>query len=71
MQQPLREDIMNRQVIEHAGVPVGIVVPDGDALKFIAVKFPVIELDGARFETAEAARRAIRTHIEGQTPLSA
>ncbi len=62
---------MNKQVIEHAGVPVGIVVPDGDAMKFIAVKFPVIDLDGARFESAEEARRAIRTHIEGKEQLSA
>lgn len=62
---------MNRQVIEHAGVPVGIVVPDGNALKFIAVKFPVIDLDGARFESAEEARRAIRVHIEGKPTVSA
>lgn len=62
---------MNKQVIEHAGVPVGIVVPDGDAMKFIAVKFPVIDLDGTRFENAEAARRAIRVHIEGQAPATA
>ena len=62
---------MERQVIEHAGIPVGIVVPDGDQMKFIAVKFPVIELDGARFENAEAAKRAIRRHMEGAEPASA
>lgn len=32
---------MAKQVIEYAGVPVGIVVPDKDLLKFIAVKFHV------------------------------
>lgn len=55
---------MNKQVIEHAGIPVGIVIPDGDALKFIAVKFPVIDLDGSRYRDAEEARAAIRQHIE-------
>ena len=55
---------MNKQVIEHAGIPVGIVIPDGDAMKFIAVKFPVIELDGARYRDAEEAKIAIRRHIE-------
>lgn len=61
---------MNKQVIEHAGIPVGIVIPDGDALKFIAVKFPVIELDGARFRDAEEARAAIRRHMETSRPAA-
>jgi hypothetical protein len=55
---------MNKQVIEHAGIPVGIVIPDGDALKFIAVKFPVIDLDGVRYRDADEAKAAIRRHIE-------
>lgn len=59
---------MNKQVIEHAGIPVGIVIPDGDAMKFIAVKFPVIDLDGVRYRDAEEARRAIRRHIEKSPP---
>lgn len=62
---------MNKQVIEHAGVPVGIVIPDGDALKFIAVKFPVIDLDGARYRDADEARIAIRRHIEKRPPALA
>ena len=33
---------MKKQVIEYAGVPVGIVIPDEDRLKFIAVKFHVV-----------------------------
>ena len=36
---------MQRQVVEYAGVPVGILVPDSDRLKFIAVKFHVHDLD--------------------------
>lgn len=62
---------MNKQVIEHAGIPVGIVIPDGDALKFIAVKFPVIGLDGERYRDAEEARVAIRRHIETNRGVAA
>lgn len=40
---------MKKQVIEYAGVPVGIVIPDEDRLKFIAVKFHVHDLDEQRF----------------------
>lgn len=32
---------MKKQVIEYAGIPVGITIPDGDRVKFIAVKYPV------------------------------
>jgi hypothetical protein len=46
-------------MIEYAGVPVGIVVPDGDLLKFIAVKFHVHELDGQRFASPSEVLRAI------------
>ena len=40
---------MKKQVIEYAGIPVGITIPDGDRVKFIAVKYPVIDLDGGNF----------------------
>jgi hypothetical protein len=50
---------MQKQVIEFAGEPVGIVVPDKDRLKFIAVKFHVIDLDEQRFDTADEVRMAI------------
>ncbi len=55
---------MSKTVVEHQGVPVGIAVPDGDAVKFIAVKFPVIDLDGTRYENVEAVRAAVSRHIE-------
>ncbi|MCH4550648.1 MULTISPECIES: hypothetical protein [Rhizobium] len=50
---------MVKQVIEYAGVPVGIVVPDKDSLKFIAVKFHVHDLDGQHFASPSDVLRAI------------
>lgn len=57
---------MQKQVIEYDGEPVGIVVPDNDRLKFIAVKFHVIDLDEQYFATADDVRRAIRNHVREQ-----
>jgi hypothetical protein len=51
---------MQKQVIEYRGEPVGIVVPDEDRLKFIAVKFHVIDLDEQLFGSADEVRLAIR-----------
>lgn len=45
---------MTRQVIEYAGIPVGIVVPDEGALKF-----HVYDLDGQHFAAASDVLRAI------------
>ncbi|MBY3488930.1 hypothetical protein [Rhizobium laguerreae] len=50
---------MVKQVIEYAGVPVGIVVPDKGLLKFIAVKFHVHDLDGQHFASPSDVLRAI------------
>jgi len=54
---------MQKQVIEFAGEPVGIVVPDDNRLKFIAVKFHVHDLDEQRFDSAEDVRVAIRNLV--------
>ena len=51
---------MQKQVIEFAGVPVGIVVPNQDRLKFIAVKYHVHDLDEQLFDSPAAVKRAIR-----------
>nr|WP_316651647.1 hypothetical protein [uncultured Gellertiella sp.] len=51
---------MQRQVIEYAGVPVGILVPDSDRMKFIAVKYHVHDLDERHFDSASDVRAAIR-----------
>jgi hypothetical protein len=51
---------MKKQVIEYAGIPVGIVVPDDDQLKFIAVKFHVHDLDEQHFRNTDEVKLAIR-----------
>ena len=54
---------MQKQVIEYHGEPVGIVVPGAGRLKFIAVKFHVIDLDEQRFGSADEVQVAIRDLI--------
>jgi len=51
---------MNKQVIEHEGEAVGVVVPDAHGLRFLAVKYNVWDLDAQRFRSADDARAAIR-----------
>lgn len=51
---------MHKQVIEIGGEAVGVVVPDEDRLKFVAVKYSVWDLDSQRFSSADEARAAIR-----------
>lgn len=57
---------MQKQVIEFAGEPVGIVVPDENRLKFIAVKFHVHDLDDQRFDSADEVRLAIRNLVRNR-----
>lgn len=57
---------MQKQVIEFGGEPVGIVIPDEDRLKFIAVKFHVIDLDERRFNSADEVRVAIRDLVRSR-----
>ncbi len=61
---------MVKQVIEYAGVPVGIVVPDEDRLKFIAVKFHVHDLDGQHFRSPADVLRAIHEMMSGRRDSS-
>lgn len=51
-------------LIEVGGEAVGIVVPDGGGYRFVAVKFPVWDLDDRPFPSAEAAQRAARELLE-------
>ena len=51
---------MQKQVIEIGGEAVGVVVPDEDRLKFVAVKYSVWDLDSQRFSSADEVRLAIR-----------
>ncbi len=57
---------MEKQVIEYGGQPVGIVIPEKDALKFIAVKYHVMDFDSRIFRSPREVRDAIRQHL---TPL--
>jgi hypothetical protein len=59
---------MKKQVIEYAGVPVGITIPDGDRFKFIAVKYPVIDLDGGTYRTIGDLQVAIHQHMQKSAP---
>lgn len=60
---------MQKQVVEYAGVPVGILVPFADSLRFMAVKFHVMALDGRSFRSMRDAQSAIGAHMRGSTSL--
>lgn len=69
---PVRpERDMFKQVVEYAGVPVGILVPRDNALTFLAVKFHVMGLDGKRFSSLVDARNAIHAHVAQAGMLAA
>lgn len=59
---------MERQVIEYAGEPVGIAVPENGKLRFIAVKFHVMDLDEQVFPTAEDVSAAIHRLVLHKPP---
>jgi hypothetical protein len=50
---------MAKQVIEYAGIQVGIIVTDGAGVRFVAVKYEVYDLDEQRFASAPDVLRAI------------
>jgi hypothetical protein len=54
---------MQKHVVEYAGIPVGILIPFEDSLKFVAVKFHVMALDGQRFRSVIDVKRAIGAHL--------
>lgn len=62
---------MHRQVIEYAGIPVGIAVPNESKLRFIAVKFHVIDLDNRNFASVGDLKAAIRDHLNTGQALAA
>jgi hypothetical protein len=55
---------MKRQEVVYDGVPVGIVVPQDGVLRFVAVKFHVIDLDKKLFQSLGDLNRAIKAHLE-------
>ncbi|MEA3535971.1 hypothetical protein [Rhizobium sp. CC-YZS058] len=54
---------MKRQIIEIAGEAVGALMPEGDAFRFMAVKFHVWPFDGERFASHHDALRALTAHL--------
>ena len=50
-------------VIEVGGEPQGVVVPKGDAFRFVAVKFPAFAIDGQTFASVEDAQVAARQAV--------
>jgi hypothetical protein len=52
-------------VIEVAGEPQGIVVPETDGFKFLAVKLPAFAMDGHRFPSVEHAHQAVSRAVSG------
>jgi hypothetical protein len=62
---------MQKQVIEYGGLPVGIAIPDNGQLRFIAVKFHVIDLDNTRFTTVGELKSAIGRHLQAEQSLAA
>lgn len=45
-------------VVEAAGQAVGILVPENERFRFVAVKYPVWSLDGTTFPSPDLAREA-------------
>ena len=45
-------------VIEVAGEPQGVVVPENGGFRFLAVRLPAFAIDGVQFDSIEAARIA-------------
>ena len=45
--------------IEVAGEPLGVVIPDPQGFRFLAVRFQAFSLDGHTFESIEAAQAAV------------
>ncbi|MBY3469244.1 hypothetical protein HFN80_35685 [Rhizobium laguerreae] len=54
---------MQKQAVVFYGQEVGIAVPAENRLKFIAVRFNVIDLDNRLFDTVTEIRRAITEHL--------
>jgi hypothetical protein len=59
---------MDKHVIEYAGEPVGIAVPEDGKLKFIAVKYHVMDLDEQLFPTTEDVNAAIHRLVVRHRP---
>ena len=50
-------------VIEVGGEPVGVVVPQNNGFRFLAVKLPAFTVDGQHFASVEQAHFAVSQAI--------
>lgn len=50
---------MQKQVVELAGEPVGIAIRDGESLRFLAVKYHAMDVDGQVFPSLSAIKIAL------------
>ena len=61
---------MSKQVVIFDGQELGIAVPLDGGMKFIAVRFNVIDLDNEIFNSVGDIRRAIAEHIASKAGKS-
>jgi len=67
----MQENSLNRAerlkpiVIEVGGEPQGVVVPDAEGYRFLAVKLPAFAIDGQRFASIETAHFAVSQAVQG------
>ncbi len=70
----MQENNLNRAerlrpiVIEVGGEPQGVVVPEADGYRFLAVKLPAFPIDGQRFASIETAHLAVRQAVLDEQP---
>jgi hypothetical protein len=65
----MQENSLNRAnrerptVIEVGGEPLGVVVPEADGYRFLAVKLPAFPIDGQHFPNIELAHLAVANAV--------
>ncbi len=68
----MQENSLNRAarlkpiVIEVGGEPQGVVVPDSEGYRFLAVKLPAFAIDGVHFPSVETAHLAVSQAVLGE-----
>jgi hypothetical protein len=55
----MERNAMEKQVIEHAGQPVGVALHQDGKVKFMAVKYHVMDLDDVVFNSIVELRGAL------------
>jgi hypothetical protein len=59
MQYTVAEPALPKPIaIDVEGEPLGVVIPQAEGFRFLAVRLPVFPLDGIVFDSVEAARQA-------------